>query len=56
MSLYAAGRRPASSDAASKISQIRTLAVERIGRRIARASEEDLGRLIDGINEIISSP
>jgi len=36
-----------------KISQIRTLAAERIGRRIARASEEELGRVIDGLNEIL---
>ena len=39
-----------------KISQIRTLAVERIGRRLARASEEELEKVIDGLNEIISSP
>jgi mRNA interferase MazF len=39
-----------------KISQIRTLAVERIGRRVARASEEELDKVIDGINEIISGP
>jgi len=36
-----------------KISQIRTLAVERIGRRIARASEEELSRVVEGLNEII---
>ena len=36
-----------------KISQIRTLAVDRIGQRIARASEEELARVIGGINEII---
>ena len=39
-----------------KISQIRTLAVERIRRRLARASEEELEKVIDGLNEIISSP
>jgi mRNA interferase MazF len=39
-----------------KISQIRTLAVERIGRRLGRASEEELEKVIDGLNEIISSP
>ena len=39
-----------------KVSQIRTFAVERIGRRVARASEEELERVIDGLNEIISSP
>jgi mRNA interferase MazF len=36
-----------------KISQIRTLAAERIGRRIARASEDELTRVIDGVNEIL---
>ncbi len=36
-----------------KISQIRTLAVERIGRRLARASEEEMARVVDGLNEII---
>jgi mRNA interferase MazF len=36
-----------------KISQIRTLSVDRIGQRIARASEEELSRVLDGLNEII---
>ena len=36
-----------------KISQIRTLSVDRIGRRIARASEEELSRVLDGLTEII---
>jgi len=36
-----------------KISQIRTLATERIGRRIGRASEEELARTIEGLNEIV---
>jgi mRNA interferase MazF len=39
-----------------KISQIRTLAVGRIGRRIARASEEELERGVEGLNEIIAGP
>jgi hypothetical protein len=30
-----------------------TLATERIGRRLARASEEDLARVIEGLNEIV---
>lgn len=38
-----------------KISQIRTLAVERVRRRIARASEEELDRVVEGLNEIIAS-
>jgi mRNA interferase MazF len=36
-----------------KISQIRTLSVDRIGQRIARASEEELARALDGLNEIL---
>ena len=38
-----------------KISQIRTLAVERIGARLTRITPEDLARVIEGLNEIISS-
>lgn len=37
-----------------KISQIRTLAVERIGARLGRSAEEELARVIEGLNEIIS--
>jgi mRNA interferase MazF len=36
-----------------KISQIRTLSVERIGRRLARVSSEIIDQIIDGLNEII---
>lgn len=36
-----------------KISQIRTLSVDRIGSRLARAPEEELARLLDGLNEIL---
>ena len=36
-----------------KISQIRTLAVERLGRRIARISPEETAHVVDGLNEII---
>lgn len=36
-----------------KISQIRTLASERVGGRITRVSEEELARVIDGLLEII---
>src|SRR5437667_11782547 len=36
-----------------KISQIRTLSADRIARRIARASEEELARVLDGLNEIL---
>jgi mRNA interferase MazF len=36
-----------------KISQIRTLSVDRVSQRIARASDEELARVLDGLNEII---
>jgi len=36
-----------------KISRIRTLAVERIGRRLAHASVEEVNRVVEGLNEII---
>lgn len=36
-----------------KVSQIRTLATERIGRRLGRASPEELARTIAGLNEIV---
>jgi mRNA interferase MazF len=36
-----------------KISQVRTLAVERIGKRIALLGPEDLARILDGLDEII---
>lgn len=35
-----------------KISQIRTLSSERIGKRLGRASEEELGRVLDGMMEL----
>jgi mRNA interferase MazF len=36
-----------------KISQIRTLATERIGRRLATASEEEVAQVLDGLYQII---
>jgi len=36
-----------------KISQIRTLSTDRIGRPLARASEEELARVLEGLNEIL---
>jgi mRNA interferase MazF len=36
-----------------KISQIRTLAVERIGKRLGRAMPEELAQVIEGLGEII---
>ena len=37
-----------------KISQIRTLSIERIGRRLGRAAEEELASVVDGLLEIVS--
>ena len=37
-----------------KISQIRTLSVERIGKVIGKASPDELIQVIDGLNEIIA--
>jgi len=36
------------------ISQIRTLSTDRIGRRLARASEEEIARVTEGLNEILA--
>ena len=36
-----------------KISQIRTLAIERIGKRIGKASPEEVAQLIEGLYETI---
>ena len=36
-----------------KISQIRTLAVERIGPRLGKVSPEELAQVIEGLSEII---
>ena len=36
-----------------KISQIRTLSTERLGRKIARISPEELALVVEGLNEII---
>jgi mRNA interferase MazF len=38
-----------------KISQIRTLSVDRLARRIGRVSPEELLRVIEGLNEIIAA-
>ncbi len=38
-----------------KISQIRTLAIERIGKLIARASPEEVAQVVEGLNEIIGT-
>jgi mRNA interferase MazF len=36
-----------------KISQIRTLSAKRIGSKLAKASDEELALIIEGLNEII---
>jgi mRNA interferase MazF len=38
-----------------KISQIRTLAVERIGARLGRASPEEISQVVEGLDEIIGN-
>ena len=37
-----------------KISQIRTISVERLGKRIAAVEGETLGQVVDGLLELIS--
>jgi mRNA interferase MazF len=37
-----------------KISQIRTLSVKRLGKKIGRASARELDLIIEGLNEIIT--
>lgn len=36
-----------------KISQIRTLSVERLGKKIGSARTDELGTIIEGLNEIV---
>ncbi len=36
-----------------KIDQVRTLDVRRVGKRVGRATPEDLAQAIEGLNEII---
>lgn len=36
-----------------KISQIRTLSTDRLGKRLGRASEEELAKVLDGLMEIV---
>jgi mRNA interferase MazF len=38
-----------------KISQIRTLSVDRIGKRLGRVTPEELVQAIEGLNEIIGT-
>ena len=41
--------------ALAKISQIRTLSIERLGQKIGRASDEEVGLVIEGLNEILGA-
>ena len=36
-----------------KISQIRTLSVERIGKRMGHVSNDEMNQIVEGLNEII---
>ena len=38
-----------------KISQIRTLAVERIGKKLSRVSSVELAKIVEGLNEILGA-
>jgi mRNA interferase MazF len=38
-----------------KISQVRTLSVQRVGKKIGQVSAEELDRLIEGLNEIVGA-
>ncbi len=38
-----------------KISQVRTLSVQRIGKKLGRATPEELSKTIEGLNEILGA-
>jgi len=38
----------------ARIGQLRTLSVERLGRRLGRIAPEELERIVEGLNEIIA--
>lgn len=38
-----------------KISQLRTLAVARIGKRLGQASAEELAQVVEGLNELVGA-
>ncbi|MCC6318120.1 MAG: type II toxin-antitoxin system PemK/MazF family toxin [Gemmatimonadaceae bacterium] len=38
-----------------KISRVRTLAVERIGKRLGRATPEELAQILEGLNELLGA-
>ena len=38
-----------------KVGQVRTLSLERLGKRIGRVTPEELLRIVEGLNEIIAA-
>jgi mRNA interferase MazF len=38
-----------------KISQVRTLSVQRLGKKVGQVSPEELDQLIEGLNEIVGA-
>jgi len=38
----------------ARIGQIRTLSIERLGKRMGRIAPEELDRIVEGLNEIIA--
>ena len=38
-----------------KISQVRTLSTQRIGKKLGRATPEELSKIVDGLNEIMGA-
>jgi mRNA interferase MazF len=36
-----------------KISQVRTLSTDRLGRRIARAPDDEVAKVVEGLNELV---
>lgn len=38
----------------ARIGQIRTLSIERLGKRLGRVAPEELERIVEGLNEIIA--
>jgi len=39
----------------ARIGQIRTLSVERLGRKLGRVAPEELERIVEGLNEIVGN-
>src|SRR5450432_1566972 len=37
-----------------KISQVRTLSTDRIGKRIARAGDDEVAKVVEGLNELVA--